>query len=141
MLPRCSASLKFFACALNWFEQSIYLGQSHRQQVVNRLERESLTGVDGVFSLRKWGNAQCQDVCFALPNSRGEDCAAMNFVEIATRKLVSLLGIFVLLVVDSQVRLRVFRIAVHTYETRFPLGIDGWSSPRFSFRPLQLFPG
>lgn len=52
-------SLKVFACVLNWFDQSIYLGQSQYQQIVNRLERdhdqESLTGVDGVFFVTRMG--------------------------------------------------------------------------------------
>jgi hypothetical protein len=67
-------SLKFFACVLNWFKQSIYLGQSHYQQIVNRLERdqdqESLTGVDGVFFVTKMGQR------FLFLNERGKvvDC-------------------------------------------------------------------
>jgi hypothetical protein len=46
----------------------------------------------------------------------------MDFVEIAIWKLVSLLGTFVLLVVDSQVPLRLFRIAVRIDELVFFLG-------------------
>lgn len=52
-------SLKIFVCVLNWFDQSIYLGQSHYQQIVDRLERdgdqESLTGVDGILFVTKMG--------------------------------------------------------------------------------------
>ncbi|HTC56039.1 MAG TPA: hypothetical protein VK706_06475 [Candidatus Sulfotelmatobacter sp.] len=52
-------SLKFFTCVLNWFDQSIYLGQSQYQQIVDRLERdgnqESLKGVDGILFVTKMG--------------------------------------------------------------------------------------
>jgi hypothetical protein len=44
---------------LNWFDQSIYLGQKQYQQIVNRLERdgnqESLKGVDGILFITKMG--------------------------------------------------------------------------------------
>lgn len=52
-------SLKIFVCVVNWFTQSIYLGQDEYQSVVNKLEKdeeqESLTGVDGVWFLTKTG--------------------------------------------------------------------------------------
>ena len=52
-------SLKFLTCVLNWFDQSIYLGQSHYQQIVDKLERdgdqESLKGVDGILFVTKMG--------------------------------------------------------------------------------------
>lgn len=52
-------AVKVFACVVNWFEQSIYLGQGDYQQIVDRLERdqdqESLAGVEGVLFLTKMG--------------------------------------------------------------------------------------
>jgi hypothetical protein len=57
----------------------------------------------------------------------------MDFVEIAIWKLVSLLGTFVLLVVDSQVPLRLFRIAVRIDELVFFLGGRLVFAPRVSF--------
>jgi hypothetical protein len=67
-------SLKLFACVLNWFDQSIYLGQSQYQQIVNRLEREqdqeSLTGVDGVFFVTKMG----QRFLFLSERAKVIDC-------------------------------------------------------------------
>jgi hypothetical protein len=54
-----NCSLKIFICVVNWFAQSIYLGQDDYQSVVNKLERdqeqESLTGVDGVWFVTKMG--------------------------------------------------------------------------------------
>jgi hypothetical protein len=44
---------------VNWFAQSIYLGQDDFQYVVNKLEKdqeqESLVGVDGVWFVTKMG--------------------------------------------------------------------------------------
>jgi hypothetical protein len=62
-----------------------------------------------------------------------ENCAAMDFVETAIWKLVPLLGTFVLLVVDSQVPLRLFRIAVRIDELVFFLGGRLVFAPRVSF--------
>lgn len=54
-----NCALKMFVCVINWFAQSIYLGQQDYQSVVNKLEKdqeqESLTGVDGVWFITKMG--------------------------------------------------------------------------------------
>jgi hypothetical protein len=54
---RCS--LTIFVCVVNWFAQSIYLGQDDFQYVVNKLEKDqeqgSLAGVDGVWFVTKMG--------------------------------------------------------------------------------------
>jgi hypothetical protein len=52
-------SVKIFTCVVNWFEQSIYLGEDDYQGIVNRLERDqkSLEGVDGVLFLTKFGQS------------------------------------------------------------------------------------
>lgn len=51
--------IKILAVVINWFEQSIYLGASDYQQIVNQLEQhgdvESLKGVDGVLFITKMG--------------------------------------------------------------------------------------
>ncbi len=53
-------TVKIFACVVNWFDQSIYLNQDDYQSIVNKLERneeqESLTGIDGVWFVAKFGN-------------------------------------------------------------------------------------
>ena len=65
---RCS--LKIFVCVVNWFAQSIYLGQDDFQYVVNKLEKdqeqESLVGVDGVWFVTKMGQQ------FLFLNERGK---------------------------------------------------------------------
>jgi len=46
-------------CVVNWFSQSIYLGQSDYQSIINRLEKdreqESLNGIDSVLIITKMG--------------------------------------------------------------------------------------
>jgi hypothetical protein len=52
-------TLKILVCVVNWFSQSIYLGQDDYQAIVNRLERdqdqESLKGIDGVWFVTRFG--------------------------------------------------------------------------------------
>jgi hypothetical protein len=71
-------TVKLFVCVVNWFEQSIYLGQDSFQHIVNRLERdeteglhgvevqESLKGIDGVWFVLKMGTQ------FLFLNERGK---------------------------------------------------------------------
>lgn len=51
--------VKLLAYVVNWFAQSIYLGESDYQQIVNKLERhgevEALKGIDGVLFVTKMG--------------------------------------------------------------------------------------
>jgi hypothetical protein len=69
-----NCSLKIFVCVVNWFAQSIFLGQSDFQSVVNKLERDqeqqSLTGVDGVWFLTKMG----QQFLFLNEQGKAIDC-------------------------------------------------------------------
>jgi hypothetical protein len=57
--------LTMYICVVNWFDQSIYLGQQSYQELVNRLEKErredntdeeSLKGIDAAFFVLKMGN-------------------------------------------------------------------------------------
>jgi hypothetical protein len=52
-------TVKIFVCVVNWFAQSIYLGQNDYQYIANRLERDedqaSLSGIDGVWFVTKMG--------------------------------------------------------------------------------------
>ena len=52
-------TLTILVCVVNWFSQSIYLGQDDYQAIVNKLERdedqESLKGIDGVWFLTRFG--------------------------------------------------------------------------------------
>jgi hypothetical protein len=52
-------TLKLFVCVVNWFAQSIYLGQDDFQYIVDKLEKnedqESLKGIDGVWFVTKMG--------------------------------------------------------------------------------------
>jgi len=56
---RLPATVKIFACVLNWFAQSIYLVQDNYQSIVNKLERDQeckyLTGVEGVLFVTAMG--------------------------------------------------------------------------------------
>jgi hypothetical protein len=51
--------VKLLAYVVNWFAESIYLGEPDFQQIVNKLERhgevESLIGIDGVLFITKMG--------------------------------------------------------------------------------------
>ena len=61
-------TVKLFVCVVNWFDQSIYLGQGSLQQIINRLEKdereafdgpeiqESLKGIDGVWFIMRMGH-------------------------------------------------------------------------------------
>jgi hypothetical protein len=61
---QCTVTI--FVCVVNWFDQSVYLGEDDYQNIVNRLERdqlkgegnvrESLNGIDGVLFVTKFGN-------------------------------------------------------------------------------------
>jgi len=55
---------------------------------------------------------------------RGKNCTAVDLLEIPVRKFVSFLGVFVFLVVDSQMLLRIFAESVLFNEIVFFFG--GW---------------
>jgi hypothetical protein len=67
-------TLKIFVCMVNWFEQSIYLGEDSFQYVVNMLEKngeqESLQGIDGVWFVTKMG----QKHLFLNERGKSIDC-------------------------------------------------------------------
>ena len=54
---QCTVTM--FVCVVNWFAQSIYLGQPDYQHIVNKLEldgeQESLKGIDAVLFVTKMG--------------------------------------------------------------------------------------
>jgi len=56
---RLRATVKIFACVVNWFAHSIYLVQDDYQSIVNKLEHdqecEYLTGVEGVLFVTAMG--------------------------------------------------------------------------------------
>lgn len=56
---RLNCRVKLLAYVVNWFDQSIFLGEADYQQIVNKLEKhgevESLNGVDGVLFVTKMG--------------------------------------------------------------------------------------
>jgi hypothetical protein len=73
----------------------------------------------------------------ACPTLGGKDRTGVDFLEVAIRKLVSFSGTFILLVVDSQVPLPVFRVPVRVDELVFLSGGRPFFAPRVSFVPAD----
>ena len=71
----------------------------------------------------------------------GKHCAAVDFYEISIRKLVPLLGVFTLLVVDSQMPLAILGETVCGDEVVFFLGRWLVFAPRIPIIDYSLSPG